>query len=140
MTPTLKDISRCFIDCNAEYFHNRIKKPTFKLNKSKWEVAHTVYYPDKKTRKLECVSITFSEMFDMSYDMFKDVMFHELIHIYLAQQFIKDDGSHGTQWQKMADDINEKLGRHIKKTFNATPKFQDDTLSKTVMFFKSIFG
>lgn len=140
MTPTIKDMEKCFIDCNAEFFHNRIKKPTFKLDKSKWEVAHTVYYPDKKRRKLECVSITFSEMFDMTEDMFKDVMFHELIHIYLAQQFIKDDGSHGTQWQKMADEINKMYGRHVTKTFEASPKFKDGKASKMIMFFKSLFG
>ena len=47
-------------------------------------------------------------------------MAHEMIHYYLAEHQIKDDKSHGKEFMRMAQELNEKYGLNITETLDAS--------------------
>ena len=50
-------------------------------------------------------------------------MVHEMIHYYIHLHQIEDDDLHGSVFMKMANEMNEKYGLHIEKTFDASPYY-----------------
>ena len=55
----------------------------------------------------------------------EDVVIHEMIHLYIAFNGIKDSSSHGSVFRKMMNDINLKHGRNITVSTRTTKEQQD---------------
>lgn len=122
MIVTLDDVKKRFAFCNKAYFEGKLARPELHVGRFTRDVARIWWtLSDDKRKRPQGISIYVSSMFDFPDEMFTDIMCHEMIHLYMLRKNIKDDGSHGTKWQKMADELNEKYGLHITQTFELMP-------------------
>ena len=69
---------------------------------------------------------------------FIEIMVHEMIHYYIAWNGIKDNGSHGNVFLKMANEMKNKYGLNITKTKDASSFKKTKNAPKS--FWKSLFG
>ena len=114
-------LPRMFSECNKKYFNATLPRPKFSLM-SKWKiVARFEYNKDKKCRHpIKWQELKFSDRYDLPEDVFRDIMVHELIHYYIAWNGIKDNGDHGREFMRIANEINEKYGLNITKTMDVS--------------------
>ena len=117
MIVTPEILRKRFAFCNKEYFDGKLARPSIRTSQYEKDVARIWWEYNKKRYKAENIEIIFSTLFDFPDDMLTDVMCHEMIHLYMLRKNIKDDGKHGTKWQAMANELNEKYGLHITETF-----------------------
>ena len=110
MKPTIVYIENAFNKYNALYFNNELYCPMFSLIKSKRmngcleiQGVYTKLY-----------TIKISTYYDREQKDIDTTIIHEMIHLYIAQKNIKDNNSHGYQWQKIANRINQ-YGWNIQK-------------------------
>ena len=57
--------------------------------------------------------IYFSKTYEFNENTMRDVMVHEMIHYYTAWNRIKDNGSHGRQFWRIAKEFSERYGLNI---------------------------
>jgi len=134
-----------FWDCNKKYFNNSLPTPIFEavgrfdlLGKFEW---HNNGKNDKKPIRDQIIKM--SSYYDYPENDFIDTMVHEMIHYYIAWNRIKDNKSHGKEFMKIANELNEKYGLNItiKKDVSSyrllenTPNFIKNKKS----FFKRLF-
>ena len=58
--------------------------------------------------------------FDWEEDALRDVIVHEMIHYYLAYKHIDNNISHGEEFQKMAQEMNDKYGLNVTVKVDTT--------------------
>lgn len=102
------DIQKEFDFLNKLLFEGKIKNVPIKLEKNKNSSARVIstrYY--NKPEEIKYLGI--SKNFKMKNKIFRDILAHELIHIYMIQNQIKDFGGyHGIIFKKFMDEINKK--------------------------------
>ncbi len=65
------------------------------------------------------IRLSMSDFFNYDYDTFINALAHEMIHVYIAQNNIKEiGGGHGIQFQNKMNEINKK-GYKVVLTINA---------------------
>ncbi len=69
-----------------------------------------------------------STSFDLPEEEIQDVIIHEMIHLYIAANNLKDTSTHGQIFRSMMNDINSRYGRHVTVSVKAKPTVQ--TLNK----------
>lgn len=108
------DLYENFNFLNKLLFDNKVKPVPLKWFKSKTKVGimvHTGY-------EIEYVGI--STFYKMTKKQFLETLAHEMIHVYMLQQKINDNGDHGREFQKILNSINQKHPEYnIKPTENA---------------------
>lgn len=123
ITLTRKLVKERFAQCNQAYFEGKLRCPQMiRITQSKKYVAMVTFFPNKKTRRCEGITLLFSEMYEYDDEMFTNIMVHEMIHVYMARKWIREKDGHGPLWQKMADEFNAKYGLNIQKSSDLTPK------------------
>ena len=70
----------------------------------------------EKYKKATFKTITISDLFDYTDDNLKDVLIHEMIHLFLVEKkkLFNDSMKHGPEFQKMAKEFNEKYNLNIR--------------------------
>lgn len=58
-------------------------------------------------------TLTISAFYDLPQEEIDDTIIHEMIHLFIASQNLKDDSPHGHLFRQKMDEINSKYGRHI---------------------------
>lgn len=131
-----------FYDCNEKYFNGELPTPKFGLINNTKLIARFEYRKsnkkDKDKNPLEHKIILFSDCFDYDENDFIEIMVHEMIHYYIAWNGIKDNGSHGNVFLKMANEMKNKYGLNITKTKDASSFKKTKNAPKS--FWKSLFG
>ena len=106
-----------FRECNRKYFNGALPTPKFSLINKLNILARFEYNKDKKGKHpIKWQELKFSDCYDFPEEDFRELMVHELIHYYIAWNKIKDNGSHGKEFMRIANEINEKHGLNITKT------------------------
>ena len=141
MVADYNTMPRIFSECNKKYFNNSLPTPKFGLlNKTKI-LARFEYNKNKKGKyPIKRQVLFFSDCFDFDEKDFIEIMVHEMIHYYIAWNSIKDNGAHGKEFMKIANEINEKYGLNITKTKDASSFKTTENAPKSKSLFKFLFG
>lgn len=108
-----------FDKLNKELFNGELKPIELKWEKNKNSGGRVIStrYPDK-TEIINYLGI--SDYMEYEYDTFKNILAHEMIHVYIIQNNIKDyGGKHGIFFKEKMEEINKK-GYNITIDFDAT--------------------
>ena len=132
---------RMFRECNKKYFNGILPWPKFGLINKLNILARFEYNKDKKRKHpIKWQSIKFSDCYDFTEDDFRELMVHELIHYYIAWNGIKDNKSHGREFMRIANELNEKYGLNITQAKDASSFKRTEKAPQHSGLFKFLFG
>ena len=121
MIADYNNMPEMFWECNDKYFGHSLPTPRFGLMKKLNKLARFEYNRDKKGKHpIKWQTILFSDLFDFDEETFRNIMVHEMIHYWIAWNGIKTWRSHGKTFMAKAQELNEKYGLNITKTFDAS--------------------
>jgi hypothetical protein len=134
-----------FWECNKKYFNNSLPTPIFETINRMDIIGRFEYQKNKKNSKkpIRNQIIKMSDCFDYTEKDFMETMVHEMIHYYIAWNKIKDNGSHGKEFKKMANEMKEKYDLNITKTIDASSFKLTENAPKNIKkksFFNFLFG
>lgn len=109
MQVTPQQLREWFAVFNRRYFESMLSEPKFAVGKSRTRLGALSW---KTHRKLlfgvKCdYTIRLSNYYDVEERDFKNVLLHEMIHLYIESQHVKDTSSHGVVFRRMMRTINE---------------------------------
>lgn len=112
------DLKEWFDKINKECFSGSVQYPTefkYKPMKNALGKCHVKYSRPFNEKNVAWSAIYITNMFKLSEKTFKDIMCHEMIHLYHFQQHIAD--GHGFNFKRAAQRINNlNLGYNITRT------------------------
>ncbi len=109
------DLQQEFAKLNALLFNNKLQTPVLNWGKRKTSHGHVSATRNRQTGAITIKALEISRFSEMPYKDFKDVLAHEMIHVNLLQNNIKD--GHGWRFQTEMDRINSMgLGFNITIT------------------------
>jgi hypothetical protein len=117
------DLQEIFDELNIELFDGAVLPVLLKWNTSKNTIGHVLF----SGQAIEHLAI--SDYYDLDLEQIRNVMAHEMIHVYLGQNNIKDDNYHGRQFTRMMNRFNKK-GFKIGKTENTTDFHRDSGITR----------
>jgi len=119
MTATLAYLRDHFDGFNRLYFDGSLPTPTFKISNSRTMLG-SLSYPRRQAltprRSISDFTLRISAYYDLTPDELDDTIIHEMIHLYIACNNVKDDSTHGRVFRAIMENINTKGGRHITVT------------------------
>jgi hypothetical protein len=116
MVLTIDFISENFHKFNKEYFNDELQTPSFEITRVKSYLGQYHWKYSFDGDLMENV-IRISNMFDRSETDYQNTIIHEMIHLYIRQNHIKDTRRHhGRVFNSIADRINRQGGWHIART------------------------
>lgn len=139
MELTIKFISDNFQVINELYFNNELKTPKFEINHLKNCLGQYHWKRNPYTCILLESVIRISDVYDRTEDDIVNTIAHEMIHLYIRQNNIKDTRPHhGKVFNQIADRLNREGGFHIARTDSVEGcGFRDKT--KTKEFYVGLF-
>jgi hypothetical protein len=122
MVLTIGFISENFHKFNKEYFEGKLQTPTFEITHAKsylgqyhWKYGSNYLWDGHRVLSESVIRI--SNMFDRNETDYQNTIIHEMIHLYIRQNHIKDTRPHhGRVFNSIADRINRQGGWHIART------------------------
>lgn len=127
MTPDLDFTTKAFDKFNVMIFDGKLPTPRFSLTHARTFHGKLVYkWKHGYLRKI-CYDfeMRISKDFDLPQEQWEDVVIHEMIHLHIAANSIKDSSSHGPVFRNMMADINRRFSRHITVSGNSTLEQKD---------------
>jgi predicted SprT family Zn-dependent metalloprotease len=120
MELTLTYIKKAFSKYNAMYFNNELHTPIFELFKSKSTLGQFCVENTRHSLfgRTSTIKIRISNYYKREEKEFDNTIIHEMIHLWIHQNGIKDNSSHGRYWLSVARRIN-KDGWDIQPKSNA---------------------
>lgn len=103
MELTISYIERKFDLYNKKYFDGSLRKPSFKISKSKTQLG----YLQTKFIPFKFYTLGVSVYYDRTEKQYDETIIHEMIHLYISQQGIKDNGAHGNRFKAECARINK---------------------------------
>ena len=128
MTPTTKMMQEKFVTFNKMFFNNELEMPEFKIARTKTAVGQCVTYikTDAFGRRYNHhYKISLSKMFKFTEQDICEVMIHEMIHLYISQNHIKDTSSHGFKFLSIAQRIMQECNNKYNITISRTQETID---------------
>lgn len=128
MKPTTDFIEGKFQDFNAQMFGGKLTMPPIQLSKARTFVGQCAA---KKHRtllhgtRLTDFRLKFSICFDLPESEWEDTIIHEMIHYYIGVNGIKDTSAHGQIFRQMMESINQRFGRKLTISHQATPELKE---------------
>lgn len=114
MVLTIDFIARSFSKFNDEYFDGRLKTPVFEIMHTKRLLGQCKW--DNRGSKRMNYRIRISDYYQRDEKQYQNTILHEMIHLFMRQNDIKDTRTHhGQVFYRYADFINE-YGWNIART------------------------
>lgn len=110
MEITISYLKEAFKKYNNEYFKDKLREPEFIISHEKNALGRCCYPRDGKGYRIKISDYYVRPQKDID-----NTLIHEMIHLYIRQQGIKDNRPHGYKFQQMALDINLH-GWYINRT------------------------
>ena len=117
MTLTISYISEKFETYNKLYFNGSLKTPKFNISNSKralgtLSISRRLNFYGGYTKEH---TISISKYYDRTEKQYDNTLIHEMIHLYISQNDIKDNGNHGRRFKAECARIN-KYGWDLSRT------------------------
>ena len=116
MDITYLKIVSLFAKYNADYFDSKLPFPEFKIMHSYRALGRYTSYPVDGGHYGDVME--FSDNYDYTEAQLRDVVVHEMIHMYLMHFGIDRKCSHGKEFKSMMDDLNIRYGLGIRVICN----------------------
>ena len=117
MLPTLPFIAEKFDTFNRLYFNNTLPRPTFRLSNARTFLGKISYRRTydfwHRRRRDENYTLAISQRYDLPEEEIEDVIIHEMIHLYISVNHIRDTSTHGPSFRRIMNEINRRFSRHI---------------------------
>jgi hypothetical protein len=113
MTLTIQYIESAFNKYNVLYFNGLLRKPVFKITNSKNRLGTLAIKISPFGTKSHTLSV--SKYYDRTEKQYDNTIIHEMIHLYISQNDIIDNGSHGRRFKAECARIN-KYGWDLSRT------------------------
>lgn len=121
MRATIKFLEECFRRFNREYFLDRLPVPNLHITSARTFMGQfRVNVTRKGLRRTETLHLSLSNRYDMPEETLEDIVIHEMIHLMIHVEKIKDDSAHGQVFRRQMHDINRRFGRHITVSHRCT--------------------
>lgn len=132
MKPTIEFIQSNFHKYNYLYFEGCLTTPRFELMRSKTIFGQFCYtWPIYKIR--------ISTYYDREEKNILNTLIHEMIHMYIAQNKIRDNRPHGRMFQSIANRINREGGWHISRCSNDGAELQPTEVPTNKTYYLAAF-
>lgn len=128
MRPTVAFLQQQFDLWNTRCFEGLLPAVPIQLSRARTYRGQLAY---KRRRKLfggwEAYDyvLRISIRMDMPEDEVVDTLIHEMIHLYIATQRLKDSSTHGSVFRKVMQAINQQHHRHITISHHRTQEEMD---------------
>ena len=121
-----------FITDRFDYFNSLCfagKLPTVALRISRARTyMGQLRYMNKRNlfgmKKITNITLSVSSRFDMEQDVIEDTLLHEMIHLHILVNQLRDSSAHGPLFRSIMDVINKKYGRNISISHRKTEQDQ----------------
>lgn len=114
MRYTLEFARERFAHFNKTIFNDRLPRPAFWLVNvnSYMGQMHRTLKRDKQGY-VAMYKMKLNVKYDIDERKAEDIMLHEMIHLYIWHEQLKDASSHGPVFKSVMEKINKEFGRHI---------------------------
>ena len=123
MIATISYVERKFAEFNRQMFAGQLPKLPIELSDAKTFLGKCVYRkrvkPNGKTENYD-FRLRINTRIDLPEHEVEDTIIHEMIHYFIGWKQLEDTSSHGTIFRHIMNSINEKYGRHIRPSTNAS--------------------
>lgn len=101
-------MARWFDGFNRDYFSSRLPVPRFATGRSRIALGTMVTKTDRRRlfRAVKSYTIRLSNFYDMPEHEFQNVLLHEMIHLFIAAEGLKDTSAHGHLFREQMRRIN----------------------------------
>lgn len=147
MKVTVEFMSKNFDRFNKMFFANSLNKPLFKVSTTKRCIGQCIRQRMYFTKEIY-YTIRISNKFNVSEKNLCETLIHEMIHLYMWQQDLHDNGEHGKIFQMIMNNINnDQKDYHISITVNPITLDVTDSIKdlakeseKIICLFKNKYG
>lgn len=132
MRASLKFLNESFDRFNLLIFNCRLPRPEMRISS-----ARTFMGQFKAKRRwsggrcCESLHISVSDRYDIPQSDLEDIIIHEMIHLFIHIDKMKDSSSHGRIFRKLMLEINSRFGRNITISHRCTPAQIESDSGKT---------
>ena len=140
MEITKEYIIERFRELNKAIFNRELPLPDFQLLKS---YSYCGKFSCKKVigkRRLKGQRIEISSYYDWTEKDLDDVLVHEMLHYYLAYKHIDNNLTHGDEFKKYANLINNAFDFHITEEIDCSKFKKTKNAPKLSWVLMHIFG
>jgi len=143
MKPTKEYIEQRFKEYNSLYFEGKLPEIPVQLSRARSYLGQLSF--KRRRRFLKRVEnydfvLRISVRFDMPESEFEDTLLHEMIHLEIGYQQLKDTSIHGRLFRQRMNYLNTKYGRHITISHRKTKEEQaQDTQKRAHLICVSTF-
>ena len=122
MYANLKFIQESFVRFNQEIFNGMLPDIALRVGNSRRTFGSLRFKRVNILGGVRCSDfvITISNRLDLPESVIEDTIIHEMIHLYIHYNQIKDTSAHGRRFCTMMKDINRIHGRHITVSHRST--------------------
>ena len=125
MIADYNNMPRVYSECRKKYFkdYQVLPTPHVGITDKKNYLGRFVGYKNRKKNAKHPIThpiISISADYDYDEEMFENLMVHEMIHYYLAYYGIDKKASHGKEFKRMMNEINEKYGLDIQIKYDSS--------------------
>ncbi|MDO4161108.1 MAG: SprT-like domain-containing protein [Prevotellaceae bacterium] len=108
MQVNVAQLSEWFAEYNAKYFADKLPLPTIAIGRSRTRLGSMEWKSQRKwlLKTSESYTIRISNYYDMEEKEFKNVLLHEMIHLQIVSQHMKDTSPHGKIFRQRMKEIN----------------------------------
>lgn len=114
-------IMSLFSKYNIDYFQSELPFPEFKIIHSYRKIGEYRAYVIPDGHYGDVLSI--SDNYEYTESQLRDIIVHEMIHMYLMHFGIDKKCSHGKDFKNMMNDLNDRYGLRIRTRSN-TDEYQ----------------
>ncbi len=108
MQVNVRNLEAWFAEFNANYFGNELPTPVFSVGNSRTRLGSLSWETHRRlfSKTVSNYTMRISNYFNVTEFDFKNVLLHEMIHLYIVSKGIKDTSPHGMVFCKMMRKIN----------------------------------
>lgn len=126
VTITIGFVSERFEYYNDLIFNGVLPRPRFEVKPTLRQMGSLRYSADPSRRDFR---LQISNSYRLTASQADDVIVHEMIHLYIVSQGLKDTSSHGYHFRRCMDSINRRFGMNISITDTTRKDLSDSSPS-----------
>lgn len=116
-------LSANFWQLNTRYFGGALPCPRFHIGRSRTRLGSLSY--KRGFMSPQPFTLSMSNYYDQTERQFRNVLLHEMIHLYIAAKGIRDTSAHGAVFRKIMARLNgEGWNISVTTSMRGTPKAQ----------------